>query len=91
MTILDSPSIPLYTGMVVNVAQRGSEGLRVSGVQVPVHGSDRASDLGGDLADSQVGGVQRTSTHPRKSCRPLFPVASRIRCKSACGGSGFGE
>ena len=22
---------------------------------------------------------------------PIVPVASRIRCKSACGGSGFGE
>ena len=34
----------------MNVAQRGSKGLRISGVQVPVHGSNRASDLGGDLA-----------------------------------------
>jgi len=27
--------------------------------------------------------------HPRM--RPKIPVASRIRCKSACGGSGFGQ
>ena len=39
----------------MNVAQRGSEGLRISGVQVPLHGSDRASELCGDLAHSQVG------------------------------------
>ena len=39
----------------MNVAQRGSKGLRISGVQVPLHGSDRASELCGDLAHSQVG------------------------------------
>ena len=70
----------------MNVAQRGSEGLRISGVQVPVHGSDRASDLGGDLADSQVGVSMPPIPLPRGG--PVKRKSVALQIKSAAGQTG---